>query len=332
MAFPAAGGYTNLPNGVFSPTIFSARALKAFRKSSVVEDITNTEYFGELANFGDTVKIIMEPDVTITAYTRGTAPATQDLSDVDFSLTINKANYFQFAIDDVEQKQSHVSWEELASNRAAYKMKDAFDTDVLTQIALNADGGTPNTNATNYIGSTWSGAVGSRTETIVAVKVAHGVTPTTTAFTPLGLFARAKRILDKKNVPSDQRWCVVDPVFLEQLASENSKLLDMAAMGKGVSPLYNGIVTDAAVRGFKLYSSNNLPVAGTGPDSTSGGATNYGTIIFGHMSAAATVSQISKCETFRSQTRFADVVRGLHMYGRGIVRPEALVTVRYAVG
>jgi hypothetical protein len=43
MAFPAAPGYGNLPNGNFSPTIFSQKALKAFRKVSVVEDITNTD-------------------------------------------------------------------------------------------------------------------------------------------------------------------------------------------------------------------------------------------------------------------------------------------------
>jgi hypothetical protein len=41
MAFPAAAGYGNLPNGVFSPTIFSQKALLAFRKVSVIESITN---------------------------------------------------------------------------------------------------------------------------------------------------------------------------------------------------------------------------------------------------------------------------------------------------
>lgn len=332
MAFPSTGGYTNLPNGVFSPTIFSARALKSFRKTSVVEDITNTEYFGEIANFGDSVRIMIEPDVTITPYTRGLSPAIQNLTDTDVTITVNKANYFSFAIDDIETKQAHLSWETLASNRAAYKIKDSFDTEVLTHICQNADGGAPNTNATNYLGSTWSGAVGSRAETVAAIRVAHGVTPSTTAYTPLGLMARAKRLMDSKNVPTDQRFCVVDPVLLEQLANEGSKLLDMAFTNGGTSPLYNGRVTEKDVRGFKLYSSNNLPTGGSGPDATSGGATNYGTILFGHMSAAATVSQIAKAESFRSQTRFADVVRGLHMYGRAVIRPEALVVVRYAVG
>ena len=34
---------------------------KFFRTASVVEDITNTDYAGEIENFGDTVRIIKEP-------------------------------------------------------------------------------------------------------------------------------------------------------------------------------------------------------------------------------------------------------------------------------
>lgn len=53
MAFQAAAGWGNLPNGNFSPTIFSQKALKFFRKASVVDDITNSDYFGEIAAYGD---------------------------------------------------------------------------------------------------------------------------------------------------------------------------------------------------------------------------------------------------------------------------------------
>ena len=43
MAFPRAAGYNNLPNGNFSPVIYSKKAQLAFRKSSVVQDITNND-------------------------------------------------------------------------------------------------------------------------------------------------------------------------------------------------------------------------------------------------------------------------------------------------
>lgn len=58
MAFKAAIGHGNLPNGNFSPVIYSKKAQMAFRKSSVVQDITNNEFFGEINSFGDSVRII----------------------------------------------------------------------------------------------------------------------------------------------------------------------------------------------------------------------------------------------------------------------------------
>lgn len=61
MAFKAAMGHGSLPNGVFSPIIYSKKAQLAFRRSSVVQSITNSEFFGEINSFGDSVKIIKEP-------------------------------------------------------------------------------------------------------------------------------------------------------------------------------------------------------------------------------------------------------------------------------
>lgn len=43
MAFQSAAGYSNLPNGVFSPVIYSKNTQKQFRKKSVAQDITNTD-------------------------------------------------------------------------------------------------------------------------------------------------------------------------------------------------------------------------------------------------------------------------------------------------
>ena len=67
MAFPAANGHNNLPNGNFSPVIFSKKAQMAFRKESVAMDVTNSEYFGEIANQGDSVRIMKEPKFWVLA-------------------------------------------------------------------------------------------------------------------------------------------------------------------------------------------------------------------------------------------------------------------------
>jgi len=49
MAFATAAGYGNLPNGNFSPIIYSKQVQLAFRKSTVVGDITNSDYMGEIS-------------------------------------------------------------------------------------------------------------------------------------------------------------------------------------------------------------------------------------------------------------------------------------------
>ena len=81
MAFTTATGYGNLPNGNFSPVIYSKQVQLAFRKSTVVGDITNSDYFGEISGQGDTVRIIKEPEISVSAYARGTQVTAQDLED-----------------------------------------------------------------------------------------------------------------------------------------------------------------------------------------------------------------------------------------------------------
>ena len=106
MAFGTAAGYGNLPNGNFSPVIYSKQVQLAFRKASVCEAITNSDYFGEIANMGDSVKIIKEPEITVQPYLRGKTITPQDLDDEDFSLTLDKENYFAFKVDDIEEAQA----------------------------------------------------------------------------------------------------------------------------------------------------------------------------------------------------------------------------------
>ena len=51
-------------------------------------------------------KIIKEPEISVSAYSRGTTVSAQDLDDADFSLVIDKANYFAFKMDDVEESHA----------------------------------------------------------------------------------------------------------------------------------------------------------------------------------------------------------------------------------
>ena len=355
MAFPSAPGYGSLPNGNFSAVIYSKKVQLAFRKASTVEDITNSDYFGEIAAMGDSVKIIKEPEVSVQAYARGTQITAQDLDDEDFSLVVDQANYYAFKIDDIEAAHSHVNFMQMASDRAAYRLRDQYDQDVLgylsgfTQSAKHASADTarttiPGTKAVATAGadellSSMKLIKGSFTNITTASAGDHSIPlaprlpgatalPTATA-SPLMVISRMGRLLDQQLVDTQGRWIVVDPVFIEMLKDEDSRLLNGDFGGSG---LQNGLVINN-LHGFRVYVSNNLPKIGTGPG-TAGSAnqnTNYGVMVAGHDSAVATAQQITKTESYRDPDSFADIVRGMHLYGRKILRPEGIVTAKYNV-
>jgi len=355
MAFPKATGYGNLPNGNFSPVIYSKQVQLAFRKASTVEAITNNDYFGEIANMGDSVKIIKEPEVSVQSYARGTQITAQDLNDEDFTLVVDQANYYAFKIDDIEAAHSHVNFMTMASDRAAYRLRDQYDQDVLgylagfAQAAKHTKASTvrttyPGTKALTEAGSDelltsmklkkgdfssiTTGSAGDHSIPL-ALRLPGATTVATATVTPLQVIARMGRLLDQQLVDTNGRWLVVDPVFIEMLKDEDSRLLNGDFGGSG---LQNGLVINN-LHGFKVYVSNNLPSVGTGP-STAGSSnqnSNYGVIVAGHQAAVATAQQITKTETYRDTDSFADIVRGMHLYGRKILRPEAVTTAKYNV-
>lgn len=348
----ASGGF----NGNWSPVIYSKQAQIALRKTAVTNAITNNSYFGEIANQGDTVRIQKEPDVTVNALQRHTSISVEKLDDQDFSLTIDKANYFAFKMDDIEEQFSHVDFTSLAADRAAYKMADAMDEEVLGYLSgytggagswavnttasgdkANSSAGTDELLAANKLDATDFGQLGSTDSASTAYESGDsiplaprlpGATALSTAtVSPLSVVARMARVLDVANVDSRGRWIVVDPVFIEMLKDEDSRVLNADFGGSG---LMNGLVLNN-LHGFRVYVSNNLPYLGTGAG-TSGAlaqGTNFGVIVAGQDDAVASAEQINKVENYRDPDSFADIVRGMHLYGRKILRPEALVTARY---
>jgi len=356
MAFKTAAGYNSLPNGNFSPVIYSKQVQLAFRKSSVAEDITNNDYFGEIDSFGDTVRIIKEPEITVKSYARGTQISPQDLDDEDFSLVVDQANYFAFKVDDIEEAHSHVNFQQMAADRAGYRLRDQFDAEVLgylsgyAQSAVSAVASAVNTTVSgtkaiatagsdelltsmklrkDSFGNINTAGAGDHSIPIAARLPGATTLPTATA-SPAMIVARMSRLLDTQYVDKDNRWLVVHPAFMEILMDEDSRLFN-ADFGES-GGMRNGLVLNNFY-GFKVYVSNNLPAVGGGP-TTTGSAnqnTDYGVIVGGHASSIATASQIMKTETYRDPDSFADIVRGMHLYGRKILRPEGVVTAKYNV-
>jgi len=292
MAISKAAGYDNLPSGNWLPVIYSQKVQKFFRTASVVEDITNTDYAGEIENYGDTVNIIKEPTISVSSYTRGGAINIQNLADDQLQMVVDQANAFAFKVDDIEERQAHVNWEALATSSGAYALKDKYDENVIAAMISGA--------------GTTVGSDGSGTDTGFD----------TSETDPLNIMANCAKRLNGNDVPMDNRWFLGSPEWYEQLAQSSAKLLDASVTGDASSPIRNGRVMDGLVQGFKLYMTNNFAASST---------SDYYKILWGHMSSTATANAIAKTEVVRDPDSFADIVRGLHVFGRKVLRSEALM-------
>ena len=137
---------------------------------------------------------------------------------------------------------------------------------------------------------------------------------------PLDMMAFMAKLLDEQNVPEEGRWFVAPPSFYNELSQSGSKLMSVD-FNAGQGSIRNGLVSSGKLRGFDMYKSNN--VAAT--------STCTGKVLAGHISSTATAQTIISTEVLRDPSSFGDIVRGLHVYGAKVLRPEALVGAFYTV-
>jgi len=307
--FDTTSGQTN---EFFVPEIFSKKIQNFFRKSSVIEAITNTDYAGEIAAFGDTVKIIKEPEITVAAYTRAASTTKQYLTDQELTLVIDKANSFKFIVDDIEEKLSHINFASVGASSAAYTLKNTMDSEVLTAMFAGVSTSAPD----HQLGGDTANAAAGSLATTDPIDMGHA----SGEVTPLAIMARMARLLDDSQVPEDQRWFVAKPEFYEELASTDSKLMT-SDFNQGDGGVRNGLVASGSIRGFQMYKSSNIPATSNAT----------GQCMAGHMSSTATAQSILNIETLRDTDTFGDIVRGLHVYGRQVLRDDALVKAIYTI-
>ena len=231
-------------NSFFLPSVYSKKVMNFFRKASVIEAITNTDYAGEISSFGDSVKIIKEPVITVSDYTRNTDTTQQMLTDQEISLVVDSAKAFKFIVDDIESNMSHVNFKEIASSSAAYALKDSYDAAVLATMFAGCSATSPN----HILGAD------SATDLAAGVFDGSGAADLGASETdPLDLMARMARLLDEQNVPEEGRWFVASPDFYEVLGQSSSKLLSVD-YNAGQGSIRNGLVSSGKLRGFDMSS------------------------------------------------------------------------------
>jgi hypothetical protein len=273
----------------FVPDIWSARILTALSRNSVSAAVVNRDYEGDIKGGGDSVKITNFVDPTIGNYTAHTDITVEDIDDATQSLLINQQKYFAFELDDLERAQSVNGGAVMAeaTKRAAYGLKNTLDSFLLTTLAAGASAAAPDHQVAEATISTPADAY-------VAL-VNWGV------------------LLDQADVPEEDRYAVISPAFHGLLLKDDR----FVKAGDDISAAtrLNGRVGEAA--GFSIHKSNNLP-AGPGV----GAGTS---MIAGYRGACTLAEQIVSVEAARMEKRFADMVKGLHVYGAKVTRPTGLV-------
>lgn len=300
-------------NSYFLPAVYSKKVLNFFRKSSVAEAITNTDYAGEITAYGDTVRIIKEPVITVYQYERGQDVTQTKLTDQEVNLVVDTANAFKFIVDDIETSMSHVNFKEVASSSAAYALRDAFDEGVIATMFAGVPASSPNhilgsDNATDLAAGTFDGTGN------LDIGYASG------EHDPIDVLSHMARLLDEQNVPEEGRWFLANPEFYEQLVQSSSKLLSVD-FNAGQGSIRNGLVSSGKLRGFDMYKTNNIAA-------TTNAA---GKCLAGHISSTCTAQTIVNTEVIRDPSSFGDIVRGLHVYGAKVLRGESIVSAFYGI-
>ena len=211
----------------FIPQIWSARLLAHLDKIHVYAGLVNRDYEGEIKQFGDTVKINQIGDITIKKYTGAAIDAPDDLTGEQDTLTIDQANYFNFAIKDVDNAQTNPKLMNEAMARAAYGLNDTVDSLLAGIMVAGA-----------------AGAIGSDESPFVPTKD-----------DAYDLLVDLGTELTEKNVPLLGRWVVVPP-FYHGLLQKDSRFVGNGT-DVNMAILEGGHIGAAA--GFQIYVSNNVP-------------------------------------------------------------------------
>jgi N4-gp56 family major capsid protein len=321
-----SGSTTDAYTGNFIPEIWSGKLQVKFYKSTVLGEITNNDWEGEIKGQGDKVNIRTIPTITISAYTKGMNLSNQVPQSSPIELAIDKGRYFSVVVDDVDEVQADVKLMDMFTNDAAQQMKIAIDSDVLNNVAANAASANKGATAGAISGNINLGATGA------PLAVTKDGASSTTAI--LDLLLDMGQVLDEQNVPEDGRWVVI-PAWMAALLKK-SELRQAYLTGDDTTPLRNGKL--GMIDRFTLYVSNNLTsFTDLGSDGAEGGSsgaadTTAWNILAGTRDAISFASQITNVETLRSTTTFGNIMRGLNVYGYKVVKPEALVTARVRKG
>jgi len=295
MAFSVAAGRPQY-SGNFIPEIWSGKLIQNFYDATVLSAVSNTDYEGEIRQYGDTVNIRTTPEITISTYVKGQTLAVQSPEKAKLQLMIDKGEYFACIEDDVDKVQADIAMMDTWSKDASERMKIKIDTRVLTDLLPDIAAANKGNTAGRITGNIDLGSTGT--------PVAISKTNVLDYIVDLGV------VLDEANAPESDRFLIIPAKMAGFI--KKSDLKDASITGDSSSVLRNGRI--GMIDRFMLYTSHNLAVS-----------SGKFSLIAGHKMGFTFASQMTNMETIRSESTFGNIVRGLQVYGYKVVKPEALV-------
>jgi hypothetical protein len=322
--YPVQSPFNTNPSysGAFIPTLWSGKLLAKFYQNTMLSEIANTDYEGELKNQGDTIRIRLAPSISISDYTVGQNLSYEVPTPIFQDMQVNKGKYFGVQVNDVLAYQSDMNLMNMFTEDAAKQLKIAIENEVFFNNMVTEGPAAANEGAT-------AGAISAAYNLGTDVAPIDQATPENV----LKAILRMSTVLDEQNVPEDGRWLVISPYDRHLLMQSN--IAQAYFTGDAQSTIRSGKI--GMLDRFTVYVSNLLPrgvagkalVAGLTDPATGGAVSNAKArrlMVAGTKAAMSFAMTVNKTEPLRNQTDFGDIVRGLAVYGRKTVKPEALVT------
>ena len=322
----SSGSFDTTPSysGGFIPQLWSNKLNAKFYANTMMTEIANTDWEGEIKNQGDTIRIRTAPSITINDYAgAGTTLTSEVPAPVFQDMQIDKGKYFSVQVNDVLAHQADMDLMNMFTDDAAKQLKIAIENETFYKWFVTDGADADNKGAT---AGALSGSYNLGTD-------AAPVDVSTTPKNLLNTILRMSAALDEQNVPEDGRWLILSPY--ERQILMQTDIAQAYFTGDASSTIRTGKI--GMLDRFTVYVSNLLPkgasgkgmvagLAATASGATSSGADDRRLMVAGTKHGCAFASQISKTEPLRNQNDFGDIVRGLAVYGRKVVKPEALIT------
>ena len=306
MAVPVAPNYPQYSGNLISP-MFSMDLLELFYCTSIYGEISTTEYSGTLEQYGDQITFWREPEVTIRDYEKGGTIIHDTIDSEPTTLVVDKAKDFSMVISQIDERQiaAWPSWRESFLKRAAYKLAQAIDTSLFSEIYMDVDVNNAGTSAgvvshSYNLGTTGNPVAITSSNINQVLTYLHGV-------------------LDEQCAPRENRYVVLPAIGYTTLL--NSDLRAAYLTGMDVSPMINGRLPPQ-VAGFNIYISNFLL-----PVFDGGVSANCFQIPCGVKMATAFAAQIDQTRVIEDKDSWDRYYQGLAVYGFKVLYPKGVAAL-----